>query len=320
MAQHNIIFLLFPKTHLMDLAGPLQVFYEARNLCQCPIHIQFTSFEEGIQFEQELTLNCLTNPEYLSPDKNTLICIPGIDFKSFRKGELDASIRQAAPWVQIAYQAGASLCSICSGALLLAEMGFLDYRKCACHWKCADYLQQRYPRANVQKDKLYTEDKGVYTSAGMSTGIDLALYLLEQWFGAFVAARVAQELVVSFRREATKAQRGIYSNLQKPFHPAIHKVQEMLLNQPEANHSIDALARRVNLSPRHLTRLFRKYTGRTIQEFKQEIRLELASLLLQNGQLGIDEIARRCGYSSARQFRRVWKEANGMAPSEGRRG
>ena len=320
MARHNIIFLLFPKTHLMDLSGPLQVFYEARNLCQCPIRIQFTSFEEGIQSEQGLGLCCLTAPERLYPGEDTFICIPGIDFKSFEKGALDVAIRRAAPWLKQAYEGGASLCSICSGALILAEMGLLDYRRCTCHWKCLDYLRRRYPRANIQQERLYTEDKRIYTSAGMSAGVDLALYLVEQWFGAFVAARVAQELVVSFRREATSPQRDIYSNLQKPFHPAIHKVQEALLNGPEANHSTEALAQKVNLSPRHLTRLFRKYTGRTIQEFKQEIRLELASQLLRNGQLGIDEIARRCGYRSARQFRRIWKEAYGMAPSEGRMG
>jgi len=320
MARRNIIFLLFPKTHLMDLAGPLQVFYEARNLCQCPIQIQFTSFEDEIRSEQGLMLGHLTPPEQLRPGGNSLICIPGIDFKSFRDGELDAASRRAAPWLSSAYEAGASLCSICSGALLLAEMGLLDHRRCTCHWKCMAYLQQRYPKAIVQKDKLYTEDKRVYTSAGMSTGIDLALYLLEQWFGAFVAARVAQELVVSFRREAQSPHRDIYSNLQKPFHPAIHKVQEILLNEPQANYSIEELAREAHLSPRHLTRLFRKYTGKAIREFKQEILLELGRQLLQNGQLGIEEVARHCGYRSARQFRRVWKEAYGVAPSQGRGG
>lgn len=318
MPPQNIIFLLFPKTHLMDLAGPLQVFYEAGNLCRCPIRIQLTSFEENVRSEQGLELAGLTAPASLNPGEGSLICIPGIDFSSFKKGELDAAVQRAAPWLRRAYENGAGLCSICSGALLLAEAGLLDHRKYTCHWKCLDYMQQRYPRALLQKEKLYTEDKRVYTSAGMSTGIDLALYLLERWYGAFVAARVAQELVVSFRREADSPQRNIYTNLQKPFHLAIYRVQEALLNDPEANHTIEELARIAHLSPRHLTRLFRKYTGRTIQEFKQEIRLELGRQLLQNGQLGIEEVARKCGYSSARQFRRVWKEEYGAAPSVGR--
>lgn len=318
MTQRDVIFLFFPKTHLMDLAGPLQVFYEARKLCRRPIQIQFTCFEEEICSEQGLMLGRFTSPEQLSPGKNSLICVPGVDFESFRKGEMDAAIRRAAPWLRKAYEAGASLCSICSGALILADMGLLDHRKCTCHWKCIDYLQQHYPRALVQKDRLYTEDKRIYTSAGMSTGVDLALYMLERWFGAFVAARAAQEMVVSFRREARRPQRDIYSNLQQPFHPAILKVQEALLNDPEANPGIEALAREAHLSPRHLTRLFRKYTGKTILGFKQEIRLELARQLLQNGQLGIEEVARRCGYRSARQFRRAWKEAYGVAPSRGR--
>lgn len=315
MPRRNVIFLFFPKTHLMDLAGPLQVFYEARNLCQCPVHLQFTSFEDGIQSEQGLGLASFTTPEHLQPEEDTLICIPGIDFNSFRRGEQDAAVRRAAPWLKRAYEQGASLCSICSGALILAEMGLLDYRKCTCHWKCLDFLEQRYPRALVQKDKLYTEDKRIFTSAGLSTGIDLALYLLEKWFGAFVAARVAQELVVSFRRESTSPQRDVYCNLQKPFHPGVFKVQEALLNEPETNHPIGELAKIAHLSPRHLTRLFRKYTGKTIQEYKQQIRLELARQLMYNGQLGIEEIARHCGYTSARQFRRIWKEEYGTAPS-----
>ncbi|MCB0581637.1 MAG: helix-turn-helix domain-containing protein [Phaeodactylibacter sp.] len=318
MAQRDIIFLLFPKTHLLDLAGPLQVFYEARNLCRRPIRVQFTSFGEEVQAEQGLGLGRFTAPDRLSPGRGSLICIPGIDFSSFKKGELDMAVRQAEGWVKRAYRQGAGLCSVCSGALLLAEMGLLDYRKCTCHWKCLDYLQQHYPKINLQAGKLYTEDRRIYTSAGMTTGIDLALYLLEQWFGAFVAARVAQELVVSFRREAASPQRDIYSNLQQPFHPAVYKIQEVLLNEPQANHSIEELARIAHLSPRHLTRLFRKHTGKTIQEFKSEARLELARQLLQNRQLGIEEVARKCGYRSARQFRRTWKDAYGVAPSEGR--
>ncbi|MCB9266716.1 MAG: helix-turn-helix domain-containing protein [Lewinellaceae bacterium] len=316
--QYSIIFLLFPKAHLMDLAGPLQVFYEARNLCQAPLEVHFTSFESHVHSEQGLMLGGFKPLSSLNPGKNSLICISGVDFRSFREGELDAAIQRATPWVRQAFERGASLCSICSGALILGRMGLLGHRRYTCHWKCMDYLEQRYPKAFLQKEKIYTEDRRLYTSAGMSTGVDLALYLLEKWFGAFVAARVAQELVVSFRREATNSQRSIYSNFQRPFHPAVYKVQETLYNDPEANPSIRQLAEAVHLSPRHLTRLFRKYTGKTVQEFKQEIRLELARQLLKNGRLGIDEVARRCGYSSARQFRRAWKEEYGVAPSQGR--
>jgi len=313
--KRTIAFLLPPKVHLLDLSGPLQAFYEARNLCDCPISITFTSFNEQLVSEQQLGVGPLTAPSHLEIDADTLICIPGVDFNSFQKGELQADIDRLTPWLQEAYQADVQIASICTGALILAEAGLLNHRRCTCHWKCLDYIKTNYPKAKLQSESIYTEDRRIYTSAGMTTGIDLALYLLEKWYGAFVAARVAQEMVVPFRREGGSSQEHLYNQMQGGFHPAVFKAQEILLNQPEANPSLEHLAAQVHLSPRHLTRLFKKYTGKTIHQFRLEVRMELARQLLKQGQYTIEEVARRCGYSTARQFRRVWRGRYGVAPT-----
>jgi len=316
MKARRIIVLLLGKVHLLDLAGPIQVFYEARSLCKVPIDIIFTAAHSNILTAQGLMLCEMQPLENIQPTEHDLICIPGIDFQSFQAGKLHADIHLAAPWVRQAYEQGASIASICSASLVLAEMGLLNYRKCTCHWKCLDYFRSQYSKAKLQGAKIYTEDRRIYTSAGMTAGIDLALFLLEKWFGAFVVARVAQEMVVSYRREGEIKQEGIFSNLKQQFHPDIYRIQELLLNHPEQNFTLEQLADTVNMSPRNLTRVFKKHTGKTIQEYKTEIRLEQSKLLLQNNQLTIEEIAQRCGFENARQFRRVWKAFFGSSPNK----
>ncbi|MDX1940980.1 MAG: helix-turn-helix domain-containing protein [Saprospiraceae bacterium] len=314
MLQRRIIVLLFEKVHLMDIAGPIQVFYEARNLCKVSLQITFAAANSKVISEQGLVFCELKPLENIEIQASDLICIPGIDFKVFQTKQLHKCFQDAATWVRQAYVQGASISTICSGSLILAEMGLLDYRKCTCHWKCLDYFQTHYPTARLQGAKIYTEDRRIYTSAGMAAGIDMALYLLEKWYGAFVVARVAQEMVVSYRREGERVQEGVFSNIHQHFHPDINKIQELLLNHPEENYTLDMLAAKVNKSPRHLTRLFKEHTGKTIQAYKTEVRLEYGKSLLQNNQLSIEEIAQRCGFENARQFRRIWKATYGVSP------
>lgn len=314
MKTRRIIVLLFGKVHLMDLSGPIQVFYEAYNLCKVPLQLIFTAPSPNIISEQGLTFCNLMPLDSIQPGESDLICIPGIDFKSFQAGILHADIHAASAWVRYAYEQGTAIATICSASLVLAEMGLLNNRKCTCHWKCLDYFNTHYPKAKLQGAKIYTEDRRIYTSAGMTAGIDLALFLLEKWFGTFVAVRVAQEMVVSYRREGDVRQERIFSNPKEHFHPKIYRIQELLLNYPEQNFTLEQLAEIVNMSPRNLTRLFKKHTTKTIQEYKTSIRLEQSKILLKNDQLSIEEIAHRCGFENARQFRRIWKATFNTSP------
>ncbi len=128
---------------------------------------------------------------------------------------MDEAIEKTKPWLWRQRENGVFVGSICSGALILAKMGLLDKVQCTTHWKCLPYARAQYPRAQFLDDRLYIFDKGMFTSAGMTAGVDMALALVEKWFSPLLAAKVAQEMVINVRRADTKEQKHL-PRLQKP--------------------------------------------------------------------------------------------------------
>lgn len=314
--KRSIVFLLFPKTHLMDLAGPAQVFYEAGQLGRQPFELIFASGSVSIPSAQGLVFGQLHAIERLTLKKGDLVCIPGIDFKSFVAGELDPYIGEVQRWVKIQQKAGVLISSICSGALVLARMGLLNGVRCTTHWKCMSYLKEQFPYARLQTNRLYCFDKGIFTSAGMSSGIDMAMALVEQWINPLLAAKVAQEMVINIRRAETDQQQNLFLDFKNHFNPDVYKAQQILSNRLEASFTIKDLAKALNLSPRHLARLFKHHTGQTIQSYRDKIRLEHGEKLLLHSEMSIKEIAVQCGFENARQFIRLWKTKKGCPPGQ----
>ncbi|TND10323.1 MAG: ftrA [Bacteroidetes bacterium] len=315
----QIVFLLFPKTHLLDLAGPAQVFYEANNLGNMQFRLHFVSVAGSVRSEQGLLFARLSRMEDLKLQKGDMICVPGIDFASFSKGEMDTSVQKAKNWLRQQYKQGIYLASICSGSLLLAEMGLLDGVKCTTHWKCIPYAKAEYPRARFVDKRLYIFDKGIFTSAGMTSGIDMALALVEKWINPLLAARVAQEMVINIRRSETSDQKNIFLDFKNHFNADVYKAQEILAGHPEPSYTIKDLAKELNLSARQLARLFKSHTKQTIQAYREKLRLDHGLQLLRHTELSVKEIALRCGYESARQFTRLWKKRTGETPVETRK-
>lgn len=292
---------------MLDLAGPAQVFYEATQLGAAAYRQVYGGVRAEVESEQGLTLGAIRPFKEISLQANDFIFIPGIDFRAFREGRLKESIRAIRPWLHEQHSRGVRLASICSGSLVLAEAGLLDDRKCTSHWKCIDYMKTTYPRADIQTDQLYVHDQNIYTSAGMTSGIDMALSIVEQQHGPVLPARVAREMVVYLRRNPTDRQQTIYLDYQTHFNPAIHRVQDYIISHPSKNSSLAELAEVGHVSVRSLTRLFKKFTGHTIVDFKNTVRLEMARTLLHNRDYTLEKIAELCGFQSARQFRRVWR-------------
>jgi transcriptional regulator GlxA family with amidase domain len=197
-------------------------------------------------------------------------------------------------------------------------VGLLDGRQCTTHWTRLDDLQRRFPRARVLTNRLFVEDGQVTTSAGIASGIDMALALVERRHGPLVAAAAAREMVVYVRRDGSHRQQSVYLEYRTHLHAGIHRVQDWLIAHPDERATIEDLARLAALSPRHLTRVFRQATGVSIQEYRTRLRLERARALLRDPSLTVEAVAARCGFESARQLRRVWKAAFGTAPSAGR--
>jgi transcriptional regulator GlxA family with amidase domain len=315
-SQRTICFLLLPTVQLLDLSGPAQVFYEAGKLGSKLYHIIFAGASGQVISQQGLALTDLRLLQDTILKPGDFIFVPGVDFQSFKEGKLKKDIRAIRQWLLNQYSNGVCIGSICSGALVLAEIGLLDGKKCTSHWKCIDYMKNYYPKINVQTDQLFVKDRNIYTSAGMTSGIDMSLSIIEDQHGPVLPAKVAREIVVYMRRNNTDRQQTIYLDYKTHFNPSVHKVQDHIISHPSKNYTLDELASVGNKSVRTLTRLFKTTTGHTIVEFKNAIKLELARTLVNNPEYTVEKIAGLCGFENARHLRRVWKKSLGGSPKD----
>lgn len=308
--MRRVVVLALPGVELLDLAGPVQTFHEA-NACGGAFDVRTCSPHETVETEQRLRLAGLGPlPE---PAAGDIVVVPGI-----RLDGLETIGRDVLRWLRGAREAGALVASVCTGAFVLGEAGLLAGRRCTTHWLRVAELATRFPGAHVLDDRLFVEDDGVTTSAGIASGIDMALGLVERLHGPIVAARTARRLVVYLRRDGSRRQGSVYLDYRTHLDPGVHRVQDRIVMHPERPVTLEALAREAAMSPRNLTRAFRRATGLSVMEFVTRVRLELARNLLHDPGLTIDEVARRSGFASARRFRQVWKQAFGTTPSESR--
>jgi transcriptional regulator GlxA family with amidase domain len=218
-------------------------------------------------------------------------------------------------WLRSAAENGATIASVCTAAFLLAEAGLLDGRECTTHWRHTQRLQRDYPRLLVQTDRLYVKAGHIYTSAGVTTGIDLALFLLEERHGAELAFKVAREMVVYIRRDGAASQESIYLQYRSHIHNDIHIIQDWIIQNIHKKIKIEDLAVLIHTSSRNLTRLFKHATGLTIGQYIEKLRVEKAVHLLHR-QAKIASIPRECGLQSANQLRSLVKKHTGRLPKE----
>ena len=303
----------------MDLAGPAQVFYEASQLGRFPLRIHYVSLDTQVKTAQRLALAPTITQAQLQLRPNDFLCIPGTDFARLERGELDELAEDLRPWLQHLRDQGVLLGSICTGSVILAKTGMLNGRACTTHWKCMDYMEREFPLVRLQRDRLYYFDQGIFTSAGMTSGIDMSLALVERWANPLLAAKVAQEMVINVRRPETSSQENTFLNFRNHFHPKVYQAQELLANNLSTDYTVEELSRELLMSSRQLARLFKRYTGQTIHAYRKRVRLEQAEQLLRHSEQSIKEIAQICGFMQARQFIRVWKQAKGLAPGEWRK-
>lgn len=313
--DRNIVFLILPQAHLLDLAGPAQVFYEASRLGGSTYRISYLSASEEVRLEQGISLAGMLPLSGMSLNAGDFLCIPGIDFTSFRSGRMDTEVDEIADWLLEQRKKGAFLGSICSGALILAKAGLLNHIECTTHWKCISYLKESFPRVKVRDDRLYCFDRNTFTSAGMTAGIDMCLALIEQWDSPLVAARVAQEMVINIRRVDSVEQRNVFLNFKNHFNPDVYRAQEILSAELSVSFTLNDLARKLHMSERHISRLFKKHTGQTIHDYRNRVRVDLGEQLLMYSDKSIKEIAIECGYENSRQFIRLWKKIHGDSPA-----
>jgi transcriptional regulator GlxA family with amidase domain len=312
--ERRVIFVILPDVNLLDLGGPAQVFHVAKNF-GANYELMFCATTPSIQSIQGLPLGPLEPlPE---PRADDLVIIPGPKVSWPVPGQelISHKIRD---WLRQANAVGAHLASVCTGAVALGEAGLLDGRRCTTHWEVIEPMRNRYPKALVQDTVLYTHDGNVTTSAGIASGIDMALSILEHEHGPLLTAQVARYLVVYLRRDGIQQQASIYLEYRTHLHPGVHRVQDQLSQQVSSKFTLERLAEFANLSPRGLTKAFKQHTGLTPLEYQQKLRLELAAQLMNNPRLTIEAIAERCGFEDSRHFRRLWQAHYGTPPSSSR--
>lgn len=311
--EQRVIFLVLQGVELLDLAGPAQVFRMAA-LSGAPYSLYFCANTSGVRSAQGLFLGQLKPLPTVSP--NDVVIVAGVALDQLDQPLLDSETRA---WLIDAHQKGACIASICTGAAVLGEAALLDGRRCTTHWFMIADLRQRYPLARVVDNVLYVQDRGIVTSAGIASGVDMALALVEQQYGSRLAAEVASYMVVYLRRNGSQSQQSVYLEYRNHLHPGVHQVQNWLAEHAIESVTLDQLAQVAKMSVRNFSRAFKEATGLTPMQYQQCLRLEVATMLLQNSELSIEAIAARCGFEDARHFRRLWQRHFGIAPSISRK-
>ena len=312
--RQRVIFLILPEVHLLDLAGPAQVFHTDVQL-GAPYHVSFCGADTEAPTAQGVTIGRLAPlPDVGSGDT---VMVPGMPLEKYARGERRLDPRALAG-LAAAHAGGARIASICTGAFILGEAGLLNGRRCTTHWESIPYLRDRYPEAKVQEVALFTHDGQISTSAGLASGIDLALSLVEDAHGSIFAAQVARFLVIYLRRNGFHAQQSIYLEYRTHLHPGVHRAQDYLIASLTTPVTLEQLAEAAQMSVRSLSRAFKEATGLTPMQYHQRLRLEFASTLLEDPHLSIEAIAQTCGFDDARHFRRLWHRTFGSPPSHGR--
>lgn len=308
MKKTKMIFLVLSHVHLMDLAGPDQVFLEAIGY-DALLEIEYCCAENNIYTSASLPFGRIKHFSKIKIKEGDFLFIPGAELSYLQSKQFKLN-KLLFEWINKCNQQKINICSICSGAFVLAESGILDGKQCTTHWKRTHELQQLYPEINVIENVLFTQDENIYTSAGIASGIDLALYILEQMKGEYFAHKVSRELVIYQRRSGNQKQQNDLLSFRNHIHVGIHKVQDWLQENLQKKVALADLAAMANMSDRNFTRVFKKETSLTVNEYITLLRKERIEQLLNNPDITRTAIAKQCGLKSERHIRRILNKGN----------
>ncbi|NNN29873.1 helix-turn-helix domain-containing protein [Streptomyces sp. S3(2020)] len=295
----HVVFFLVPGVHLLDLAGPAQVFSTAADFGH-PYTLTYVAERPEVPTAQGLPV--VTGLDWPELGPQDLIVVPG-----WRAATLAASPAIGAATLQVLrdhHAAGGTVASVCAGAEALGRAGLLKGRRCTTHHDVQDELAARHPGALVVRDVLFTSDDRVITSAGIASGIDLALHLVAGRHGPALAAQVARDMVVYARRNGHEPQSSAMFRHRSHLDDTVHHAQDLIDTRFDRPLPLPALATAVGVSERTLTRLFTRATGLTPLRYQQTLRLERAQHLISHGAT-VDAAARSVGFTDPRMLRRL---------------
>ncbi|BCK56691.1 AraC family transcriptional regulator [Nocardia wallacei] len=304
--RRRVGILVFDGVKMFDFVGPAEVFVEANQAA--PGYDVVLLSADGANVQTSIGARIEVSGAAGESGRFDTVVIPGSELPpaKFMTPEVLAAARHLS-WNT------RRLASICSGAFVLAELGLLDGRRATTHWKFAADLGRRYPEVTVDADAIFVRDGNLYSSAGVAAGVDLALALVEEDYGADVARRVAQLMVVYMQRGGGQSQFSASLTGPVPRSPLVRKAVDLICADPAFPHTVQTLAAHAQVSVRHLTRLFRTELEHSPAEYVAFIRFGVARDMLHAGR-SVTEAAMIAGYGNSEALRRAFVARLGISP------
>jgi transcriptional regulator GlxA family with amidase domain len=308
VAGADVVIVIYDGVQSLDVSGPAEVLATAGH------HVQTVSTDgEPVRSMSGLRLLPDGDLDSVRGPIDTLMVAGG-------NGTVEAlGDARLIAWLPRAAARSRRVTSVCSGAFLLAEAGLLDGRRATTHWSVCHTLAEMYPTVTVEADPIYVRDGDVWTSAGVTAGMDLALALVEDDHGRDAALAIARRLVLFLRRPGNQAQFSAQLAAQTAERDVLRETQAHIADRPGADLSVDALAERAGMSVRNFARSFRAEVGTTPARYVESVRVEAARRLLEETDAGVDAVAATCGFGTAETMRRAFVRVLHVPPTEYRR-
>lgn len=310
--SRRVVFVAFDGVEALDLTGPASVFAHANARAPNAYDLVFASPKGGsVRSACGLSFGNARKLSSITKAIDTIV-VAGGEEAALRRAALDQGV---AAWLTKAAPATRRVASVCVGAFVLGAARLLDGRRATTHWSSCDRLQALFPRARVAPDAIFVADGKIWTSAGITAGIDLALAMVEADLGAAVAGAIARQLVLFLRRPGGQAQFSETLAAQSHTPGRLAETIAWATDHPDADLSVAALAARAAMSERTLARRFVEEVGRTPAKFVMNLRLNRAKTLLEHSNLSIDAVAARSGFGSADTLQRAFREVLKVTPA-----
>ncbi|MCP4216196.1 MAG: helix-turn-helix domain-containing protein [bacterium] len=311
--SRTIEFVIFPGALGLDITGPLEVFSTASALAgkkNAGYTFRFVSANKGpVRLSSGLEIVADTDFENMLPADSLLV--PG-------RADINSIIDDLAYMDYICKRAGEvkRIISVCKGSFILAAAGLLDGKKATTHWMAADKLAKIHPNVKVQPDAIFTRDGNIYTSAGVTAGIDLALAVVEEDLGLSVAIMVSRILVMYFRRPGSQSQFSAPLKAQEAAGEDFAKLHKWLVGNLEKPISVEDMAEYLIMSDRNFARVFKAKTGMTPNKYLETLRLDRAREIMAVGDESLETIAKVCGFGREERLRRAFLRRFKVTPSQ----
>ncbi|MEJ3651751.1 GlxA family transcriptional regulator [Actinomycetes bacterium KLBMP 9759] len=306
---HEVVIVVYDGVQLLDVAGPMEVFDAALRITGGGYRVRLTSLDGTDVVSAAGARLGVAAPITEIHEVDTLVVAGGWGFSAAASDPaLIAQVRRLAA-------RATRVSSVCTGAFVLATAGLLDGHRATTHWAFCEALRTTYPRVDVEPDAIFVRDGRLVTAAGVTAGVDLALAMVEHDHGAALARTVARWLVVFLQRPGGQSQFSTWTEAGACSDDALRKLVSEIATDPAADFSVPAIAQRLSVSPRHVSRLFRRELGTSPGRYVERARVEAARIRLESGRDSIDVVARRCGFGTAETMRRAFIRELNVPPS-----